>query len=108
MGGDVSDLLTKDLLNVTEVLRRVDPETLSQRLCTPALVELGRRLVKDEVEPLEVFRDLAFSFKDSSGDAAISRAEAEAKMAETEEERDLEAEEEEKEAEACGNGREGA
>ena len=50
MGGDVSDLLTKDLLNVTEVLRRVDPETLSQRLCTPALVELGKRLVKDEVE----------------------------------------------------------
>ena len=38
MGGDVSDLLTKDLLNVTEVLRRVDPETLSQRLCTPAFV----------------------------------------------------------------------
>ena len=50
MGGDVSDLLTKDLLNVTEVLSRVDPETLSQRLCTPALVELGKRLVKDEVE----------------------------------------------------------
>ena len=50
MGGDVSDLLTKDLLNVTEVLRRVDPETLSQRLCTPALVELGKRLVQDEIE----------------------------------------------------------
>ena len=50
MGGDVSDLLTKDLLNVTEVLGRVDPETLSQRLCTPALVELGKRLVKDEIE----------------------------------------------------------
>lgn len=48
MGGDVSDLLTKDLLNVTEVLARVNAKRLAEVLCTPQLVDLGRALVKAE------------------------------------------------------------
>ena len=44
MGGDVSDLLTRDLLDVPAVVRRVDAETIAELLCSDALVKECRRL----------------------------------------------------------------
>jgi hypothetical protein len=50
-------------------------------LLLAALTEQGFVMQHDAVEPSEVFRDLAFAFRASSGDAAASRAEAQARIA---------------------------
>ena len=60
---------------MVHALEEVDGDVLIE-----ALVELGFRMVADEIEPSEVFRDLAFSFRDSSGDAAAARQEFQQKM----------------------------
>lgn len=42
MGGDVSDMLTKELLSVPAVLARVDAAHLGELLATPAMVAVAR------------------------------------------------------------------
>jgi hypothetical protein len=42
MGGDVSDMLTKELLSVPAVLARVDAARLGELLATPAMVAVAR------------------------------------------------------------------
>ena len=55
-------------------------EELDGDLLLSALVGLGFRMRSSEIEPSEVFRDLLFTFRDSSGDAAASRALNKAKL----------------------------
>ena len=47
-------------------------EELDGDLLIKALVGLGIQMQAEEIEPFEVFRDLMFEFRDSSGDAKVN------------------------------------